>query len=196
MLLYALGASGFVILGIVAAAFAFSGGSDNSGSTDAVAALREAGCTYSNPKSQGRDHTEALPPNFKPNSTPRSSGPHSNQTIIYGSYTETVPELNAVHNLEHGAVIIWYGPDVPQSTINQINDFYNEEPNGLIVSMHPQLGDEIALVAWTHVARCPRFDGDVAQQFVDSFGFRGPESCKNDLEQGCFRRENLEPGKP
>lgn len=193
LLLYALGASGFLILGIVAAAFAFSGG-DGNGSTNAVAALREAGCTYTNPKSQGRQHTEALPPNFKPNSTPRASGPHSNQTIIYGSYTETVPELNAVHNLEHGAVIVWYGPDVAQSTINQINDFYNEDPNGLIVSMHPQLGDELALVAWTQVARCPRFDENAAQQFVDSFGFRGPESCKNDLEQGCFRRENLEPG--
>ena len=29
---------------------------------------------------------------------------------------------------------------------------------------------------------------------VDEFGFRGPESCKTDIEQGCFRRENLEPG--
>jgi Protein of unknown function (DUF3105) len=197
MLLYALGASGFIILGIVAAAFAFSGGGDSESSArNAVAALREAGCTYQNPRSQGRDHVDALPPNFKPNSTPRSSGPHSNQTIIYGSYTDTVPELNAVHNLEHGAVIIWYGPDVPQSTIDQINEFYNRDPNGLIVSRHPELGEDIALVAWTHVARCPRFDENAAERFVERFGFRGPESCKNDIEQGCFRRENLEPGNP
>jgi hypothetical protein len=198
MILYALGASGFVILAIVAAAFVFagSGGDSASGAQDAIAALREAGCTYSNPTSQGRDHVQELPANFKPNSVPRASGPHSNQTIIYGSYTDTVPELNAVHNLEHGAVIIWYGPDVPESTVGQINDFYNEDPNGLIVSMHPRLGDEIALVAWTHVARCPRFDESAAGEFIDRFGFRGPESCKNDIEQGCFRRENMEPGSP
>jgi hypothetical protein len=196
LILYALGASGFVILAIVVAAFAFAGGGGNGGSSasDAVAALRQAGCTYQNPTSQGRDHVEDLPADFRPNSTPRSSGPHSNQTIIYGSYTEPVPELNAVHNLEHGAVIIWYGPDVPESTVDQINEFYNGDPNGLIVAQHPQLGDEIALVSWTHVARCPEFDENAANRFIEQFGFKGPESCKNDIEQGCFRRENLEPG--
>jgi Protein of unknown function (DUF3105) len=197
MLLYALGGSGFVILAIVAAAFIFAGGSGNgSGQQNAIAALREAGCTYMQPPSQGREHVQALPPNYKANSVPRSSGPHSNQTIIFGAYSETVPELNAVHNLEHGAVIIWYGPDVSESTVQQINDFYNRDPNGLIVSMHPRLGDEISLVAWTHVARCSGFDENAAEQFIDEFGFRGPESCKNDIEQGCFRRENLEPGGP
>jgi hypothetical protein len=197
MLLYGLGASGFIILGIVAAAFVFSGSGDSESSArSAVAALREAGCTYQNPKSQGRDHVEALPAGFKPNSTPRSSGPHSNQTIIYGSYTDTVPELNAVHNIEHGAVIIWYGPDVPESTLDQISEFYDGDPNGLIVSRHPELGDDIALVAWTHVARCPSFDENAASRFVERFGFRGPESCKNDIEQGCFRKENMEPGNP
>jgi hypothetical protein len=198
MLLYVLGGSGFVILAIVVAAFMFAGGSDNGGSTsrDAITALREAGCTYTNPKSQGREHVEDLPADFKSNSTPRASGPHSNQTIIFGSYTEEVPELNAVHNLEHGAVIIWFGPDVPESTVAQINEYYNQDPNGLIVSRHPRLGDEIAIVAWTHVARCPRFDENAVDRFVDAFGFKGPESCKNDIEQGCFRRENLEPGQP
>jgi Protein of unknown function (DUF3105) len=197
MLLYALGGSGFVILAIVVAAFMFAGGSDDgSGARNAIAALREAGWTYTNPKSQGRQHTEALAANFKPNSTPRASGPHSNQTIIYGAYSDTVPEINAVHNLEHGAVIIWYGPDVPQSTVEQINEFYNQDPNGLIVSRHPRLGDDIALVAWTHVARGSSWDPDLAERFIDQFGFKGPESCKSDIEQGCFRRENMEPGQP
>jgi hypothetical protein len=197
MLLYGLGASGFIILGVVAAAFVFAGSGDSESSArNAVAALREAGCTYENPRSQGRDHVEALPAGFNPNSTPRSSGPHSNQTIIYGSYADAVPELNAVHNLEHGAVIIWYGPEVPESTLNQINEFYESDPNGLIVARHPELGDDIALVAWTRVARCPRFDENAANRFVERFGFSGPESCKNDIEQGCFRRENMEPGNP
>lgn len=196
LLLYALGGSGFVILAIVAAALIFAGGSGGESTQNAVAALREAGCTYTQPKSQGRQHVNALSATFKPNSVPRSSGPHSNQTIIFGSYSEMVPELNAVHNLEHGAVIIWYGRDVPESTVEQINDFYNKDPNGLIVSQYPQLGDEIALVSWTHVARCPGWDENAAEQFVDSFGFRGPESCKSDIEQGCFRRENLKAGEP
>jgi hypothetical protein len=198
MLLYALGGSGFVILAIVVAAFMFAGGSDNGGSSggNTIAALREAGCTYRNPKSQGTQHVEDLPANFKPNSTPRASGPHSNQTLIYGAYSEAVPEPNALHNMEHGAVVIWYGPDAPDGTFDRINEYYNEDPDGLIVSEHPRLGDDVAFVSWTHVARCPRFDENAADRFIDEFGFKGPESCKTDIEQGCFRRENLEPGKP
>jgi hypothetical protein len=196
MVPYALAASALVIAGIVAAVLAFGGGGSDGGGGDAVAALRAAGYTYTHPPSQGRTHVAALPVNFKPNSVPRSSGPHSNQTIIYGAYTDEVPELNAVHNLEHGAVIIYFGPQVPQSTIDEIMAFYNEDPNGLIVSKHSQLGDEIALVSWTHVARGKTFDEDLTNKFIDAFGFQGPESCKNDIEQGCFRKDNMKPGGP
>jgi hypothetical protein len=194
MVLYAVAASALVIAGIVAALLAFGGG--GSGDDDVIAALRDAGYTYTNPPSQGRTHVAALPVNFKPNSVPRSSGPHSNQTIIYGAYTEEVPELNAVHNLEHGAVIIYFGPQVPQSTIDEINAFYNEDPNGLIVSKHPRLGDEIALVSWRHIARGKGFDEDATRKFIDAFGFKGPESCSATITEGCFRKDNMRPGGP
>jgi hypothetical protein len=34
----------------------------------------------------------------------------------------------------------------------------------------------------------------VFDAFVDNFGFRGPESCKSSLQQGCWRRSNMQPG--
>jgi Protein of unknown function (DUF3105) len=194
MVIYALIASGLAILGIVAAAFAFAGGGNGSGAQDAITALREAGCTYVSPPPQGRTHVSALPKGFKANSVPRSSGPHSPQTIIYGAYTDEVPELNAVHNLEHGAVILYYGPRVPTSTVDSMVGFYNEDPDGLIVSKHPKLGGDVALVSWAHVARCPKFEEGVARKFVDEFAFKGPESCKSDIEQGCYRKELMKPG--
>jgi hypothetical protein len=185
---------------MVAAVFAFillaSGNGDDNPSSETLKVLREADCRYRHPKGQGRDHVDALPANFKPNSVPRSSGPHSSQTIIYGTYDQAVPDLNVVHNLEHGVVIINYGPQVPANTVEEIVDFYRDDPNGLIVAPHPRLGDDIALTAWTHVARCPAFDENVANAFIDEFAVKGPESCKNDIEQGCFRKENMEPGKP
>jgi hypothetical protein len=194
MIIYALIASGLAILGIVAAAFAFSGGGDGSGAQDAITALREAGCTYVSPSPQGRTHVSAVPKGFKANSVPRSSGPHSPQTIIYGAYTDEVPELNAVHNLEHGAVILYYGPRVPASTVDSMVGFYNEDPDGLIVSKHSNLGGDVAFVSWAHVARCPKFEEDVARKFIDEFAFKGPESCKSDIEQGCYRKELMKPG--
>jgi hypothetical protein len=184
MILFGVGGSALLVAAAVAAFFLLSGGSSAKGG-GTVATLREAGCSYENPKAQGRTHVVALPPGFRANSVPRSSGPHAQDTLVYGFYTDVVPELNAVHNLEHGAVIIWFGPQVPQATVNQINELYNEDPNGLIVAQHPRLGDDIALVAWTHVARCPRFDKDAAKVFIDAFRGKGPEEFDvSDLQPG------------
>jgi hypothetical protein len=89
---------------------------------------------------------------------------------------------------------MFYGPDVSEETVSQMQEFYNKDPRGLIMAPDDRLGDQIALTAWAHIAKGKTFDEEVFDTFVEEFGFRGPESCKNDIEQGCFRRENLEPG--
>jgi len=175
-----------VLIAVVVGFLVFARGGGG-GNTNVIETLKEAGCSYKNPKSQGRQHVNAVPAGYKPNSKPRSSGPHSLNTIIYGTYSEPVPELNAVHNLEHGAIIIWYGPKVPESTVTEINDVYNDDPRGLIVSPYPKLGNQIALVGWTRVARCNRFDAGVAKAFIQAFRGKGPEK---------FPMSSLEPGSP
>lgn len=169
-------------------------GDDTAPSAGAIATLRAAGWTYQHPKDQGRTHVPALPPNFKYNTVPGTSGQHSNQTVIYGPYDQPISEINYVHNLEHGAVGIQYGDKVPEATVTQILEYYNADPNGLIVGPDPRLGDQIALTSWTHIAKGKTFNKDVFDTFLEEFGFKGPESCKNDIEQGCFRRSNLEVG--
>jgi hypothetical protein len=194
-ILYAIGASGFVLLAAVGGFLLLDGrGDDAADSASAVATIRAAGWTYQHPKGQGRGHVPELPPNFKYNTVPATSGQHSNQTVVYGPYDQPISEINYVHNLEHGAIGILYGDKVPEATVTQILEYYNADPNGLIVAPDPRLGDQIALTAWTQIAKGKTFDKNVFDTFIDEFGFKGPESCKNDIEQGCFRRSNLEPG--
>ena len=194
-ILYAIGASGFVMLAAVAGFLLLAGGSDDSqGQEDAIATIRAAGWTYQHPKSQGRTHVPQLAPGFKYNSVPATSGPHSNQTAVYGIYDQPIPQIHLVHNLEHGAVEIQYGPDVSESDVQKITEFYNKDPNGLIVAPNPNLRDQIALTAWTQVAKGKGFNENVFETFVDAFGFKGPESCKSSIDQGCFRRSNMAPG--
>ena len=194
-ILYAIGASGFVMLALVVGFFALSGGGDDAESAEgAVATIRAAGWTYQQTKNQGRTHVPELQAGFKYNTVPATSGQHSNQTVVYGVYDQPVSEINYVHNLEHGAVGMFYGPDVPAETVAQMQEYYNRDPRGLIMAPDDRLGDQIALTAWTHIAKGKTFDEEVFDTFVEEFGFRGPESCKNDIEQGCFRRQNLEPG--
>lgn len=191
-ILYAIGASGFLMLALVVGFFVFAG--NGGGNTDsAVEKLRAAGWTYQHPKAQGRQHVPGFTKGFKYNTVPATSGEHSNQTVIYGAYDQPVSELNYVHNLEHGAVGMFYGPKVPQSTISAMQEYYSKDPNGLILAPDARLGDQVALTAWTHIAKGKNFTDEVADAFVDAFGFKGPESCKNDIEQGCFRRSNMQP---
>jgi hypothetical protein len=192
-ILYAIGASGFVMLAAVAG-FLFLAGRDDDETSNAIAVIRDAGWTYRHPKDQGRDHVVELEEGFKYNSVPATSGQHSGQTVIYGIYDDPVSEINYVHNLEHGAVAIQYGERVPEATVARLQEYYREDPNGLIVAPHPRLNDEIALTAWTHLAKGKRFDEEVFETFIEEFGFAGPESCKTALQQACFRRSDMAPG--
>jgi len=194
-ILYAIGASGFVMLALVIGIFALMGSGDDTESAEgAIATIRDAGWTYQKTTSQGRTHVPELGADFKYNTVPATSGDHSNQTVVYGVYDQQVSEFNYVHNLEHGAIGMFYGPDVPEETVARMQEYYNQDPRGLIMAPDDRLGDQIALTAWTHIAKGKTFDEQVFDTFIEEFGFAGPESCKNDIEQGCFRRENLEPG--
>ena len=193
-ILYAIGASGFVMLALVVGFFALTGGGDDTESAEgAVATIRAAGWTYQQTTNQGRTHVPELAANFKYNTVPATSGQHSNQTVVYGVYDQPVSEINYVHNLEHGAVGMFYGPDVPEETVAQMQEFYNQDPRGLIMVRRPAGRPD----------RAHRLDAHREGQDLRRGGLRHvrrgvrlprPESCKNDIEQGCFRRENLEPG--
>ena len=136
--------------------------------------------------SQGDRHVaEERWTKFKYNSTPPTSGPHDNATAVWSTYTEPVGQGHLIHNLEHGGIIVQYGDDVPANVVTQIDEWYRDDPNGIVVAPLPKLGDKIALTAWTHLRTCERFDEDAFSQFRDAYRAKGPEP---------FELEQLQPG--
>ncbi|MBA2463321.1 MAG: DUF3105 domain-containing protein [Actinobacteria bacterium] len=190
-LLYALGAASLLALAIVLGAVFLSGSESSERQV-----LEDAGCTLQTfPALKG---THVANPDAKPkwNSSPPTSGPHSPTPAVWGSYNDPVELIQSVHNLEHGGVVIHYGPDVPEQTVTQIKDFYNEDPNGLIVAPLPSLKpkDAIMLSAWTapergagaddgrgYLARCTKFDEKAFSKFVDEHRYKGPERVPAEL---------------
>ena len=189
-LLYIIAGSGIAAL-VVVLGFLFLGGS---GDKSEAAVLEGAGCTLKSFPAMANkpDHSDVPTLQTKPkwNSFPPTSGPHYGQTAIFGSYDEPVPLVQTVHNLEHGAVIIHYGKDVPEAEIEKIRSFYEDDPNGLIVAPLPQLGKKIALTAWTapeptpgstpdrgrgYLAECTKFDESAFSTFVAEHRGKGPE---------------------
>ena len=198
MLLIAVAGSALAALAVAIGALAFAGGGDDDDGATLGGALREAGCNVVTAKAQNRDHVEAPRPGFKYNTDPPTSGPHAGIPAPFDFYPEPVEQFRLVHNLEHGGVVVQYGDEVSDETVSRIRDWYLEDPNGLVVAPYPRLGKTIALTAWTapteakndrygagHVAKCPRFDEDAFEQFLDEYGFQGPEP---------FPRESLTPG--
>jgi hypothetical protein len=155
------------------------------GGSSASAALAAAGCTETTFPAQGRQHVPQLEKGFKYNSFPATSGPHNPQTALWNLYTEPVPFVNQVHNLEHGGIVVQYGDQVPAEAVQQISDWYAQDPTALLVAPLPALKDKVAFSAWTQLAICPGFDPGAASAFRDQHIFEGPEKFPaNQLQPG------------
>jgi hypothetical protein len=131
----------------------------------------------------------------------RRCRPHYQEWAVWNFYDEPVPLTQSTHNLEHGGVIIHYGPDVPDAEVEALRTWYNDtdDPNGIIVSPLATNGDKITYSAWTApdaasgtsdrgngwLATCRTFEEDGLSAFLDEHRYLGPERVP---------RENLAPG--
>jgi Protein of unknown function (DUF3105) len=190
-----LGAAILVAAVAVGLAMAFRGGGG-----EGVANGVEGACVRKTYPPMGRQHVEKLSPGFEYNSFPPSSGPHyppgPKAPAVWNLYESPLDQVALVHNLEHGGIVVQYGPKVPKTAVDRIAAWYAESPNGMLVAplppaneMHakapPGWENKIFLTAWTHVATCSAFDENAFTSFRDDYRGKGPER---------FPVEALQPG--
>lgn len=191
-LLYVAAGSGILLLAVVLGIVFLSGGGK-----DERATLASAGCTLEvKPGLEGEHALQSTETSDTWNTDPPTSGPHNDQPAVYGFYDDPVALAQTVHNLEHGGIVIHYGPKLPDAEVQELRDFYNDDPNGLVVAPLAKLGSKIALSAWTteesisdqpgdngkgFLATCPNFDADVVSSFLDEHRFKGPERFPPEL---------------
>ena len=84
--------------------------------------------------------------------TPPAGGAHNVTWLNCGIYTQAVPNENAVHSLEHGAVWITYRPNLSPSEVNQLRIFVATHYDGsqlyLVLSPFPGLPAPVVASAW------------------------------------------------
>ena len=186
LIVYSVAASGVIALGIVVGVLILTRGSSAANTASAKKAMLAAGCTFNHYPQQPRNH---VPLNYKfhYNSFPATSGPHYYQWVIWGVYTEPVRQIQQIHNLEHGGIVIQYGTKVSRSDVEKITSFYQSDDNALLVAPFPKLGNKIAVEAWTYLSTCTHFNQNGFTKFRDALRYHGPESSR-------FPKSALQPG--
>ena len=123
----------------------------------------------------------ALPGNHNPpyayNSSPPTSGNHLPVLAPYGFTAEILPQEAVVHNMEHGAVVIWYWPNDPaleqevRSLVQQLG------PQCIVATPFRDMDEAVAATAWGRILRQDSYDEAQVLEFVDAYRSRlGPEA--------------------
>lgn len=197
---------GIALVAVVglAVALIFALGSSGGGDVRAAdvakvrAALEAAGCTFRSAPAGGRGHMTTADQRVRYTTFPPASGTHHPTPAVWDNYRHPVDPRQAVHNLEHGGIVVWYGPKISAADRARLDELYAESPNGILISplqdpwpkvaypKHEPLGARVALTVWTapkndpeagttYVALCPRVDPAAFRAFRDTFRGKGPE---------------------
>jgi hypothetical protein len=182
---------GGAVLGIAVIAavaiVALAGGGDKKAdtvkTTKLAADAKAAGCTFSQFKSEGRNHT-ASKVTYKTN--PPTSGNHNPTPAQDGFYRagNSPPKENFVHTLEHGRIEFQYKPGTPAADVAKLRRLAEEPLNGtagyhvMLFENDTDMPSQFAATAWTKSITCPTLTTQALgamREFRTAFTDKAPE---------------------
>lgn len=112
-------------------------------------------------------------------SVPATSGPHWSlgdgvAPLYWKVYTGPVPEPAAVHNLEHGGIVIWYQSTATQEDIQKLTQFVQQQlgTSQFKILLSPwdgkDFGHPIAVTAWDWLLYLDSADIDQIRAFQNA----------------------------
>jgi hypothetical protein len=105
--------------------------------------------------------------------TPPAGAQHNRVWLNCGVYAQPVPNENAVHSLEHGAVWVTYRPDLPSSDVaklkSDIPDTY------MVLSPYPGLPAPVVASAWGKQLKLTGADDPRLEAFIRAYR-QGPQT--------------------
>ncbi|MEV7170997.1 DUF3105 domain-containing protein [Streptomyces sp. NPDC090085] len=135
-------------------------------------------------KKLGRNHVETP---VKYETVPPVGGDHHPRWMNCNGdvYKTPVPEVNAVHSLEHGAVWVTYNDKAPQAELDKLATTVGKTPYTLMSPVKEQTG-AIMLSAWGKQLTVDSADDPRVKQFFTKYvqGEQTPEpgaACTNGL---------------
>jgi len=99
---------------------------------------------------------------------PPAGGDHNAAWLNCGVYTEPVPNENAVHSLEHGAVWITYDPSLPAADVATLQAFAANQ-SYVLVSPYEGLDSPVTISAWGYQLKVDSVDDERLPVFLQKY---------------------------
>lgn len=137
--------------------------------------------------SQGNIHIDfGSPSPITYNSVPPTSGPHYDNLVAWGIYTEPQRYEHLVHNMEDGGVIVYYQcpdgcPEMVQALEEIVQPYIVQGRHVLLVPndpawsvnnslpLHQDIGARIAVTAWQRILKLDEVDSAAIRAFIQRY---------------------------
>jgi Protein of unknown function (DUF3105) len=155
--------------------------------TELEEAAQAAGCELDSNRVQGRNHTASLSERIQYPTNPPNGGNHFIQPAEDAAYSEAPQDEELVHSLEHGRVVIWFKPSLPEEARANLKALYDSDTYQMLVAPRRDMPYAVASTAWNRdpepngtgrLLGCPRYSEqifDALRTFRDEHRSHGPE---------------------
>lgn len=115
---------------------------------DVAPAAQAAGCELTTKKATSREHTTSLDDRVKYNTNPPTTGKHYQIPAQDGIYGQAPQDEQLVHTMEHGRVIIWVKPSLPEDQRADIRALVEDDPYQMVLVPQRSMPYAVAATAW------------------------------------------------
>lgn len=129
-------------------------------------------------KDMGRQHVQT---HKYGGDEPPTSGPHA-EALAWKAYDQEVPDVNAIHNLEHGGIYISYRPDLAKDQVDKIRALFTApfsdpdfKPTKVIIAPRADNKSPIVMSSWLRSEKFTAYDQQpMINYYLKNFG-KSPE---------------------
>jgi hypothetical protein len=115
---------------------------------DVAPAAKAAGCTLRDVKATSREHTTSLDTHVKYSTNPPTSGRHYQIPAQDGIYGDPPQDEELVHGMEHGRVIFWVKPSLPEEQRADIRALVEDDSYQMFLVPRANMPYAVAATAW------------------------------------------------
>ena len=123
---------------------------------------------------QGQTHIKPGEEAMEYNSNPPTSGAHLSSAANWGISRGPVPDVQAIHNLEHGGIWISY-KNLDEESLQKLRDFANKHYESVLLSPREANDSKIAIAAWGYLEQINTLDMEVLENFYKANKNKSPE---------------------